>query len=175
MNRSTRLKAFGAVAVMGGLGWSCANAAEDPTCKLVFDAMAKAVLTANHQYLALKMDALNGGKPRNSEIINTGKASYIKSDGKWKPSVPPQAMLEQMVENRKNAKSTCHLVRDESIDGSPASLYAVREGSSDDSPTDSKVWLAKANGLPIHVEMDMEGMHSETRYVYGAVSAPPLN
>jgi hypothetical protein len=166
-----RFKACAVLIAIAGFGWSWANAGEDTTCKLVFDALAKATLTPNHQYIALKMEALNGGKPGNSEIINTGKATYIQHDGMWKTGVSAQAMLDQMNENRKDAKSSCHYVRDEAVDGVSATLYAVHE---DEGP-DSKIWLGKANGLPVHVTMDMEGMHSDARYVYGAVSVPALN
>jgi hypothetical protein len=171
MNRIT----MATLALIAGFGWASANAGEDATCKLVFDAMAKAVLTPNHQYMTLKIDAIDGGKPRVSEIIDTGKATFMGHDGKWKPGVPAQAMLDQMNENRRNAKTTCRFVRDEAVDGANASLYTVREEDSDSGSTDSKVWLAKATGLPIHVVLEMEGTHSESRYVYGAVSAPPLN
>jgi hypothetical protein len=166
-----RFNALAMLIALAGFGWSSANAGEDATCKLVFDAMAKAMLTPNHQYISLKMQALNGGKPADSEIINTGKATYIQHDGKWKPAVSAQAMLDQMSENRKDAKSTCHFVRDEAIDGVSASLYAVHEAEG----PDSKIWLAKTNGLPVHITMDTEGMHSDARYIYGAVSAPALN
>jgi hypothetical protein len=171
----SRLKAILALIAIAGFGWTCAGAGEDATCKLVIDAMAKAVLTPNHQYMTLKVEALDGGKPMESEIIDTGKATYLKHDGKWKPGVSVQAMLDQMNENRKNAKTICQFVRDEAIDGVSASLYTVREDDPDSGSIDSKVWLAKANGLPIHVALAMEGTHSESRYVYGAVSAPAIN
>ena len=161
---------IGLVVGIAGLGWAAAHA-EDTTCKIVFDALAKSAVTPSHQYTALKMEALNGGKAENTETINTGKGTYIKHDGKWKLGTTAKAMLDQMNENRKNGKSTCHFVRDEAIDGVSASLYAVHE---DEGP-DSKVWLSKADGLPVHVNLEMEGMQSEARYVYGAVSAPPLN
>ena len=82
-----------------------------------------------------------------------------------------QEVLDQMTENRKDNESTCHLVRDETIDGVPARLYEAKE----DTETSSKIWLSNSNGLPVHVIVDSGGMHSDTRYVYGAVSAPPLN
>jgi hypothetical protein len=164
-----------AVVVIAGFGFASVHAAEDATCKLVFDAMAKTILTPNHQYMMLKMDALDRGKPQNSEIIDTGKATYILHDGKWTPSLTPQETLDHMNENRKNTKSTCHFVRDETVDGVSASLYTVHEDNPDSDSVDSKVWFAKASGLLVHVAMDMEGMHSESRYAFGAVSAPPLN
>jgi hypothetical protein len=172
---TVRIMAIGALVTIAGLGWDCAKAGEDATCKLVLDAMAKAVLTPNHQYMTLKIDALNGGKPTESEIIDTGKATYLKHDGKWKPGVSAQAMLDQMNENRKNAKTTCRLVREEAVDGVNARLYSVREEDADSGAVDSKVWLAMATGLPIHVSLQMEGTHSESRYVYGAVSPPPVD
>jgi hypothetical protein len=173
MNRIN--KAIGVLIAIAGFGWTPANAGEDATCKLVIDAMAKAVLTPNHQYMTLKIDAINGGKPMESEIIDTGKATYIKHDSKWKPSLSPQAILDRMNENRKGAKTTCRFIRDEAADSVNAGLYTVREEDTDGGSTDSKVWLAKATALPIHVNLEMEGTHSESRYVRGAVSAPSLN
>ena len=137
--------------------------------------MAKSIVTPNHLYLSLTMASLNGGKPKTSETINTGKTTYINYDGKWQASMSTQALLDQMLERRKSAIGTCRFVRNEMIDGFEASLYAVREGGPSGGPADSKVWLEKRNGLPIHVDFDIEGVHRESRYIYGAVSAPPLN
>lgn len=153
-------------------GFSLAHAGEDATCKLVFDATAKGLMTPNHSYLKMSIPSVNGGKPQDSEFIDTGKERYMKkADGKWTSSMSTQAVLDQMAENRKDNESTCRFIRDETIDGVSASLYEVRE----DSELTGKIWLSKVNGLPAHTVNDVAGMHSETRFVYGPVSAPSLN
>jgi hypothetical protein len=153
-------------------GISCAHAGEDATCKLVYDAMAKGITTPNHSYMKLSLPAVNGGKPADSEIINTGKARYMRrAAGKWASSMSTQEMLDQMTENRRDNESTCRFIRDETIDGVSASLYETKE----DTAMTSKIWLSKSNELPVHVITDSGGMHSETRYVYGPISAPPPN
>jgi hypothetical protein len=149
-----------------------AHAGEDATCRLVYDASAKGITTPNHSYMKMSLPAVNGGKPADSEIINTGKKRYTRrADGKWGPSMSTQEVLDQMTENRRDNESICRFIRDETIDGLSASLYETKE----DTAMTSKIWLSKSNGLPVHVIIDSGGMHSETRYVYGLVSAPPLN
>ena len=129
---------------------ACAHAGEDATCKLVFDATAKGITTPNHSYMRLSLPTVNGGKPADSETINTGKARYTKrADGKWAPSMSTQDMLDQMTENRKDNESTCRFIRDETIDGASASLYETKEDE-----LTSQVWLSKSNGLPLHVIID---------------------
>ena len=169
MNKAT----LGLVAlVVLTAGISCAHAGEDAMCKLVYDAIAKGMTTPNRSYMKLSLPAVNGGKPADSEIINTGKARYTRrADGKWASSMSTQEVLDQMTENRRDNESTCRFIRDETIDGGSASLYETKE----DTAMTSKIWLSKSNGLPVHVITDSGGMHSETRYVYGPVSAPPLN
>jgi hypothetical protein len=154
------------------VGISCAHAGEDATCKLVYDAIAKGMTTPNHSYMKLSLPAVNGGKPADSEIINTGKARYTsRAAGKWASSMSTQEVLDQMTENRRDNESTCRLIRDETIDGVSASLYETKE----DTELTSKIWLSKSNGLPVHVITDSGGMHSETRYVNAIRSIAPLH
>jgi hypothetical protein len=158
----------GLVLMTASLG--CAHAAtEDATCKLVFDATARGLTTPNHSYMKLSLPNVDGGKPADSETINTGKARYTRgAGGKWRNSMSPQDTLDQMADNRRDNQYSCHFVRDETVDGVAARLYEIRE----EEGLVTKTWLSKSDGLPIHVVNDAGGMHSETRYVYGPVSAP---
>ena len=170
MNKTT-LGLFALVVLTASLG-SARAGTEDATCKLVFDATAKGLTTPNHSYMKLSLPNVNGGKPADSETINTGKARYTRrADGKWTPSMSPQDNLDQMADNRKENQYTCRFIRDETVDGVAASLYEFRE----DSGLITKTWLSKSNGLPVHVINDAGGMHSEQRFVYGPVSVPQLN
>ena len=167
MNKTT-LGLVALVVLTASLG-SAHGGTEDATCKLVFDATAKGLTTPNHSYMKLSLPAVNGGKPADSETINTGKARYTRrADGGWTSSMSPQDNLDQMADNRKENQYTCRFIRDETVDGVAASLYETRG----DTGLITKTWLSKSNGLPVHVINDVGSMHSETRYVYGPVSVP---
>jgi hypothetical protein len=170
MNKTT-LGLVALVLLTASLGSAHAGT-EDATCKLVFDATAKGLTTPNHSYMKLSLPNVNGGKPADSETINTGKARYTRgADGKWTPSMSPQDNLDQMADNRKENQYTCRFIRDETVDGVAASLYEFRG----DTGLITKTWLSKSNGLPVHVINDAGSMHSEQRFVYGPVSVPQLN
>jgi hypothetical protein len=153
------------------LAFTSGSFAEDAVCKLVLDAMERGTAAPNHVYMVRKIDGLNGGRPESSETINTGKFIYVKHNDKWqKSSFSSQQMQDQLSENRRNSKATCRLVRDEAVDGVSAGLYTVHEESEDSGVVDSKIWLAKSDALPVHVVLDMQGLHSDSRYVYDAVA-----
>jgi hypothetical protein len=170
MNKST-LFLTALVVLIAGLGSAHAGT-EDAICKLVFDATAKGLTTPNQSYMKLSLPSVNGGKPADSETINTGKARYTRgADGKWTPSMSVQDNLDQLTDNRKENQYTCRFIRDETVDGVAASLYEFRG----DTGLITKTWLSKSNGLPVHVINDAGSMHSEQRFVYGPVSVPQQN
>jgi hypothetical protein len=157
--------------LIAGLGSAHART-EDATCKLAFDATAKGLTTPNHTYMKTSLPNVNGGKPADSEFINTGKARYRKQDdGTWVAASSPQVELDQMADNRKENRYTCRFIRDESIDGVAASLYEFRS----DTGLITKTWLSKSDGLPVHVIIGTGSIGFEERIVYGPVSVPQHN
>jgi hypothetical protein len=47
-------------------------------------------------------------------------------NGKWrKSSEDPKEILEQEAEARKHGTATCQIVREETVDGQPASVYCT--------------------------------------------------
>jgi hypothetical protein len=139
-------------------------------CKAVFDAMLRVATTPHHTYTTLP-GVMTGGKPRQSESINTGKAIFLLTEGKWKPSmITPQQTVEIEQDNIKNNKTACRVVRDESVDGVSAILYVIREGEEGEA-TESQIWISKSSGLPVHVKSDM----LDSRYVYSGIVAPAVN
>jgi hypothetical protein len=170
------MKTFMSLFALAALAFTSSSFAEDAACKLVLDAVEHGTVAPSHGYSVRKIDALNGGKPESSESINTGKDFYLKSHDKWQKSrFSPQQMQQQMGENRKNSKTTCRFVHDEVVDGVSASLYTVHEDNQDSGLVDSKIWIGKSGGLPVRIVLEMEGVHSESRFVYGPVSAPAVN
>jgi len=69
------------------------------------------------------------------------------------------------------------MVRDESVNGEPATLYSGHD-QLPDAKVDSQVWISKARGLPLKMEMDMDTggaagkSHRTVRYEYSNVQPP---
>lgn len=151
--------------------------AADPACKPVFDAMTKMAGTPNHQYLtqtAAYHAASTGG-----EIVTTANAMYIKAAGAWhRDTYNPQQQMAEMREAAATKPVTCKHVRDESVNGEPAALYATREKQDDGDVVDSQLWISKSRGLPVRqtIDIDVGGKfgksHSELRIDYTNVQAP---
>jgi hypothetical protein len=152
--------------------------AADADCKPLFDAMTRLFNTPSHQYLT-QTNTANGDKPRTSEIINTGTAMYIMVSGKWHNSpVTAAQMQEQEEQNRKNAKvTTCHLVREESLEGVKVSLFSAHTETSHGT-SDEQIWISKSDGLLLRENIDMKtddrggNSRAEIRVVYSGVAAP---
>ena len=151
--------------------------ADDPACKLPLDAVTHVLATPNHQFVT-RTDSRTGGKPRHSEIIDTGIAMYAGDGGKWRLSpTSPQDMQNMLLEGQKQAKATtCRLIRDESIDGTSALVYTIHS-ETDAGVSDTTLWISKADGLPLKQEIDLDDggsdkSHSEVRFVYTDVKAP---
>jgi hypothetical protein len=151
--------------------------ADDTSCKPVFDAITRLVKTPNHQFLVQSSDA-PGSAPQVGEMIFTGKTTYLLHDGKWQTSnVTPEETLKQDEENRKNSKTNCRALRDESVEGVSATVYSLHS-ESEVGKSDGQIWISKASALPLRQKIDlaMEGIaeknHVETRFVYSGVEAP---
>jgi hypothetical protein len=149
-------------------------------CKTVFDADDK-MLTTDHRTILTRTGAIHGGKAETNESVMVGGVSYIQVKGAWRKSPMTLAELrEQKTENRKNAKSvSCHYLRDESVDGQAARVFAAHSETEDDK-SDVTVWISKDRGLPLRQEQDMDvggaagKMHYSIRFEYTNVSAPPV-
>lgn len=154
-------------------------AAGADACSAVSDALMKLAQTPNHSFTE-STGAIAGGQSRTSERIATATAAYIQVRGKWlESSLTPQQELQMQkdaMEEKKNA--TCQHVRDETVDGEPAALYATHK-QGDGGQSDSQIWISKKRGLPLrqvtHVSVG-GGKAGEsqmtTRYVYDNVRAP---
>ena len=152
------------------------------SCKVVFDATLKQRGTPYHMYTMLPT-SLTGGKPKQDEMISTKDKTYIMIEGKWKVSpMTPEDSRKQEEENIKNAKTyNCHRVREESVGGVAATVYAVHS-ESEDADSDGQIWIANGSGLPVKTEIGLDSGgsaaskdHISTRYDYSNVQAPPVS
>ena len=151
--------------------------AMDPACQPVIDASAKMLTTPTH-ITSTTTAAYTGGKPRNTESIYAGNAIYVNVEGKWTRSkMTPQEMLKMEQENRGSKKGTCRYVRDESVNGEAAALYA-ESSETEVGTTEAQTWISKSRGVPLRTEMDIDvggsmgKSHMSMRYDYSNVHPP---
>lgn len=123
-------------------------------CQPVFDALQKLVTTPSHSYTT--STATDGGTPRTAETIMVQGKKYIRANGKWMDArVTTQELLEQEKENEKSGKSSCQLVRSESVNGESALLYHMKR-ETEDFKEDSEIWISASRGVPLREEQDIE-------------------
>jgi hypothetical protein len=163
------------LAVFGlGFAFSARAIAADAACQPMFDSATKIFSVPTHSY---STKTLPGGKSRVAEAIYINGAIYILMDGKWIHSkATPQDIIQQEQENIRNAKTSCHHVRDESVNGEAAALYAA-ESENEGIKSAAQTWISKSKGLPLRTEEDIDTgdkdkQHISIRYEYSNVHPP---
>jgi len=131
---------------------SIARAAD--TCQPVFDAIQKLVTTPSHSFTT--STTAKGGTPQIAETIMVQNKKYIRANGKWMDTrITTQEVLEQEKDNEKNGKSSCQLVRRESVNGESASVYHLQR-ETENFKEDSQIWISTARGVPLREEQDID-------------------
>jgi len=146
------------------------------SCQPVFDALMKVATTPSHSYTT--GTAVNGGKPAEGETIFVNGQKYIRARGKWmRIPVTSQDVLEQEKEKEEKGKSTCQLLRRESVNGEAAMLYSMHR-EFDEVTEDGQMWVSTSTGLLLRVEEDVDNRgnkkkeHQSTRFEYGNIQPP---
>ncbi|MBZ5688058.1 MAG: hypothetical protein LAP86_23840 [Acidobacteriia bacterium] len=146
------------------------------SCQPVFDALQKLVTTPSHSYTT--STAAKGGSPRTAETIMVRGQKYIRVNGKWMDArVTTQEVMEQEKEKEKSGKSSCQLVRSESVKGESASLYHLQR-ETEDFKEDSQIWISTARGVPLREEQDIEmgasigKRHNSAHFEYTNIHPP---
>jgi hypothetical protein len=146
------------------------------SCKPVIDALLKRGPVAFHAYFT-RTESTAGAKPKTSEMINADGHHYVQLQGQWVRSpLTSDAMIKIEQDNLANAKDlSCRKLRDESINGAPATLYGVH-ARTDDASSDALEWIASGSGLELRTESDTDmggyKIHLSSRYEYTNVKAP---
>jgi hypothetical protein len=158
-----------------------ANPAPDSTCQAVLDATEKLFTTPFHMYSTTAFAGVGNGKTVSGEMVFAGGARYVLYNGKWNPS--PISTEEMKAQEQRNLKNTtnvsCHLVRDESVNGESATLYSMHS-ETPRSKNDDQVWISKSKGLILRQETDLYSKggnrktHVSARYEYSNVQVPRL-
>lgn len=165
-------------AIFGLLLIRMAPLAAQDTCQALYDSMLKVINTPAHIYTTMSMGPNSGGKPQTIETIYAAGAVYTKVGGKWaRSTMTPQQVVQQEQENRRNSKTTCHYLKNESSNGENAAVYSMSSETAGNK-SDGQTWISKTNGLPLRQEfdIDIQGLHSKNhyavRYEYANVQAP---
>jgi hypothetical protein len=152
--------------------------AQDASCKQVFNAIKSQASTPNHQYFTIS-GAQPDSRAQTNEMINTGRARYVRMNGLWQ-MMPgsPHEIMKQEEENFKKSKTVCRLLREETLDGTATTVY-VEQSQTGPISSLGTIWIAKSSGLPVHEEVNTDsgtgpaGMrHLDIRIVYTDVRAP---
>ena len=159
-----------------GVSLAAPLAGQDTACKPVFDAMTKVLNTPTHVY---NNGTSPAGQARSTEAIYGAGAIFVKTNGAWKKSpMTPQRMQQQEEENRRNSKYSCRHVQDESVGGESAAVYTAH-AETEDTKSDSRIWISKNKGLPLRQELDIDSgggpegkTHHTIRYEYSNVKPP---
>jgi hypothetical protein len=144
-------------------------------CKPLFDAMSKVLVTPTHMYNT-ETAAFRKNKPTTSEGIYVGGAIYVLVGGKWRRSpMDAAAMAKQEEENRRTSTYGCRYLRDESVNGEAAAVYASHS-ENEDIKANATTWISKSRGLPLRTEEDFgdptSATHMSIRYDYSGVHPP---
>ena len=144
-------------------------------CQPVFDALTKVATTPSHSYTT--NTAVNGSKTEGETIFANGQ-KYIRVRGKWmRIPVTSQDVLDQEKEKEEKGKSTCQLLRSESVNGEATTLYSVHR-EYEEVTEDGQMWISRGTGLLLRVEEDFDRKgnkvkeHRSTRFEYGNVKPP---
>ena len=146
-----------------------------PECQAMMDAGVKQFSVPSHAFMT--STGISSALTQ-SEMINVNGATYAMVNGTWmKSPVSVEQLIQQGQAQVASAKThTCQAMPDETLDGVAASVYTSHTETATGA-TDSRVWIAKATGLPIKSEIDMtmgdRKSHTSVRYEYNNVTAPP--
>ena len=166
--------AFSLMIVMLGAAQAGAQALS-PECQAMMDAGVKQFSVPSHAFMT--STGISSALTQ-SEMINVNGATYAMVNGTWmKSPVSVEQLIQQSQAQVASAKAhTCQAMPDETLDGVAASVYTSHTETANGA-TDSRVWIAKATGLPVKSEIDMtmgdRKSHTSVRYEYNNVTAPP--
>ena len=174
MSRSSVALSIFALLAIVSLSLTRASAAD--SCDAVFSALTKVATTPSHSYTT--STRANGGTPTEAETIFANGQKYIRARGKWmRIPVTSQEVVEQEKQKDEKGKSTCQILRSESVNGEAAVLYSVHR-EYEEVKEDGQIWVSRATGLLLRVEEDFENHgnkvrdHRSTRFEYGNIRPP---
>ncbi|MFO1142878.1 MAG: hypothetical protein U1E59_10875 [Amaricoccus sp.] len=99
--------------------------------------------------------ALAGGKPVEAEMVATPDKMYIEVKGHWRAIERPKPDEDDNVAAMKAGKVSCTKLRDEAVDGVPASVWQVDQ-KDDEDVKQQIVWIGDDSGLMLKGEFETD-------------------
>ena len=123
-------------------------------CQAMIAAGEKQFSVPSHAYMT--NTGLGPTPMQKVEMISVNWASYLLMQGHWmKSPVEPAQLMEQAKQALMTAKwYGCKQLPDEAVGGVATAVYSSHTDMGTGT-TDSKVWVAKATGLPVKSETEM--------------------
>ena len=146
------------------------------SCQPIYEALIKVATTPSHSYTT--STPANGGSVTETETIFANGQKYIRARGKWmRLPVTSEDVVEQEKEKEQHGKSTCQVLRGESVNGEAAIVYSVRREYGE-VKEDGQMWISKSTGLPLRAEEDFDNAgnkmkeHRSARFEYSNIRPP---
>ena len=157
-----------------------ATPAPDGACQVLWDASQKSFTPPFHFYF---VHTGPDGKTTTMESIYVDGTAYTLIRGKWfrmpvSSDDDTKALMEKDLKNTKNV--SCHVVRDENVNGESATLYSVHS-ETERGIHDSQIWISRSKGLLLREETDAQlpgksgKEHVSLRLDYNNVQAPKVS
>ncbi len=165
--------------LMSAVAPLAANPGIDAACQPALDAGDKLFTTPYHMFGTYSGAMVGNQKPMSTEMILAGGVQYVLMNGKWSPSPLTLQESKDLVESdKKTAKTSCHYVRDDSVNGESAAVYSTHD-ITPHGTVDSQVWVSRRRGLILRQEIDIDTgngnkSHTSARFEYSNVHAPTL-
>ena len=140
----------------------------------VCDAVVSSTMGVFKQAYATDMIMTVPGKTDiHTEMIFDGTVLYRRIKDVWhKSPLKVQDFTDAILETQKKAASDCEKHASEAIAGKPASLFTMHS-TTDDTTSDSRIWIANDSGLPLQVETRFkDGMIVKQVFQYDHIKAP---
>ena len=112
--------------------------------------------------------------PTTSHIVMTGDRMYVEVRRVWN-SMPmtTKELIDKVNKTSLKDQLICQRTGEEAIDGVSTTIYAV-ENQTPARASHSRIWISKANGLPLKTEVRLGGGNVMTSlFDYNNVQPPP--
>jgi hypothetical protein len=176
LNRYCAASILFAAALASALSLSQANA--QASCQPLYNALTKLSTTASHSYTRMNNPSGPGSPPMLLEYIYLQGKAYMKVGDTWTENpLTAKELLDKEIQNRKSGNAKCRLLRSDSAEGQPATLYSLHS-ENPHAKEDVQVWISRKSGLPLRQEADIDltgspgKRHVSNWYEYTDVRAP---
>ena len=161
---------FRTALVIGLAGLSTLSSARADDCTLV---KAASLAGISRPYAVTVTMPGESGLPV-THIVMTGEKMYMQIRHRWTTkAVTSKELIDKANTADLKSQMTCTKSGDEAVDGQSATIYAVDTKISG-RVTHSRIWIAKADGLPLKTEIRMQGGDVMTSvFDYKNVAPPP--